>query len=393
MDPQNKYLLHLLGAYLKKEAPETCPDADWKKLLDLAGIHGVVGILGYMTMQYPICPDPQIAATLRNFCKSTVAIFTRRGVQAQLLVQTLEQAGIDHILMKGFVLRDFYPVPELRTYNDIDLVIRPEGRQECDRLMLDQGFLRHTDWEPVFSYVRGDLLFEIHTDIMEIDVSDKADYRSYFQNMWEHARQEDAHSYRFTPEFHFLYLLTHIAKHVHGAGAGIRMYLDIAAFIRHYGNGLDWAWIREQLTQLKLDTFAATALQAVENWFGIPCPMEYTPIFPEVLEQFTLFTMEAGTFGHQNRDAALAQLKHADPEVSGNKLRQFMKEAFPKAATIQSRYTYLQKQPWLLPAAWVHRLIKNRQKLGSHTRKMQGILRSDDAEIRQLHRLMEDIGL
>ena len=393
METENKYLLHLLGAYLRQEDPEFCPDANWEKLLELADIHSVVGILGYLTMRYPICPAANIAATLRNFCKSTVAVFTRRGLQAQLLVQQLEDAGIDHILMKGYVLRHFYPIPELRTFNDIDLVIRPCDRQKCDQLMLSKGYQRKTDWEPVFSYHQGDLLVEVHTDIMEIDVSDKADYRAYFQKMWEYARPEQTHSHRFTPEFHFLYLLTHIAKHVHGSGAGARMYLDIAAFIRHYGENLNWEWIRQQLIQLKLDTFAGVVMTAVDTWFGIPCPMAYTKASQPVITQFTAYTMEAGVFGHQNRDAALADLKHADPDQAGNKVRQLMKNAFPAAKTIQSRYTYLQDRPWLLPAAWVHRLIKNRQKLGSHTRNMQNILRADQKEIRTLQQLMQNIGL
>ena len=72
METEYKYLLHLLGAYLREEEPETCPDVNWEKLLELAGIHSVIGILGYLTMCYPICPDPKIAATLRNFCKRSV---------------------------------------------------------------------------------------------------------------------------------------------------------------------------------------------------------------------------------------------------------------------------------------------------------------------------------
>lgn len=393
METEYQYLLHLLGTYLLEKAPEVCPDADWEKLLKLAGIHGVVGILGYMTMRYPICPNSKIAATLRSFCNSTVAIFTRRGVQAQLLAQALEQAGIDHILMKGYVLRDFYPVPELRTFNDIDVVIRPDSRTLSDELMLSRGYQRHDDWEPVFSYQQGDLRFEVHTDIMEIDVSDQADYRSYFQKMWDYARPVSAHSYRFTPEFHFLYLLTHIAKHVRGSGAGIRMYLDIAAFIRHYETNLDWEWIRNQLVQLKLDTFAGTVMTAVNNWFGVSCPMAYSSISQSVLDSFTAYTMEAGVFGHQNRDPALADLKHSDPNISGNKLHQVLKKAFPDAKTIQSRYTYLQEKPWLLPAAWVHRLIKNRDKLGSHARSMQSILHADDAAVQAMRQLMKNIGL
>ena len=134
-------------------------------------------------------------------------------------------------------------------------------------------------------------------------------------------------------------------------------------------------------------------MAAVDSWFGVSCPMAYTAAPRAVLEQFTAYTMEAGIFGHQNRDAALASLKHTDPDAAGNKVRQFLKEAFPAAKTIQSRYTYLQKNPWLLPAAWAHRLIKNRQKLGSHTRNMQNILRADKNELRTLQQLMQNIGL
>ena len=393
METQYKNLLHLLGAYLREDTPALSPDADWKKLAELAKIHSVVGILGYMSMKHPICPDPEIASNLRNLCKSTVVCFTRRIVQAQILVQKLENAGIDHILMKGYVLRDFYPVPELRTFNDIDLVIRPDSRAKSDGLMLSLGYQRHDDWEPVFSYQQGDLLFEVHTDIMEIDVSDNADYRSYFQNMWDYVRPVSAHSYRFTPEFHFLYLLTHIAKHVHGSGAGIRMYLDIAAFIRHYGNTLNWDWINAQLTHLKLDIFAAVVLTAMEHWFGVPCPTVHAEISPEVMTQFLHFTMEAGVFGHHNRDEALSSLKHTSQEEPASRIRQVIHEVFPGAKTIENRYTYLQEKPWLLPAAWVHRLVKNRDRLGLRTKKIHSMLHADTDEIQKLHQLMQDIGL
>ena len=263
METEYRYLLHLLGAYLRQETPEIREDADWKQLIRLSQIHNVAGILGYMGKKYPICSEEQTKALLRGLCHNTIGVYARRNAQADALAAELEQAGIDHILMKGYVLRDFYPVADLRTFNDIDLVIRPEDRKKCDERMLALGFQRHTDWEPVYSYVRDSEFYEIHTQIMEIDVSDRADYQGYFRNLWEHAKPVRDHSYRFTPEFHFLYLLTHIAKHVYGSGAGIRMYLDVAAFLRHYGETVNWRWIREQLEVLKLEQFADTVVSAV----------------------------------------------------------------------------------------------------------------------------------
>ena len=393
MQMEYRYLLHLLRAYLHRDIPEACADVDWQKLTQLAGIHHVSGILGTMVKQYPICPDDRIKTALWKRCLGTVQVFTQRMMLADNLVSALEEAGIDHILMKGYELRNLYPDPDLRSFNDIDIVIRPEDRRRCDELMLSRGFLRHTDWEPVFSYVLKDELYEIHTDIMEIDVAEVGSQQAYFRQMWDHAHPVREHSYRFTPEFHFLYLLTHIAKHVHGSGAGVRMYLDIAAFIRHYKDSADWVWISEQLEVLQLKRFADVVFAATEHWFGVRCPVARGEVREDVLDEFLVFTMEAGTFGHYQRDAALVNLKNTDAGRNGFRVRQILKTAFPSAKTIESRYTYLQDRPWLLPAAWVHRLVKNRDRLEQQTQELHQVFRADAEQVRSLQKLMRSIGL
>lgn len=393
MEAEYKYLVHLLGAFLREEPPEVSETVDWQKLMQLARIHNVMGILGYMGNRYPICDDPKRKIQLRRMCVNSLALFARRNAFADSLAEELEKAGIDHIFMKGYVLRDFYPVPELRSFNDIDMVIRQSDRQHCDARMMELGFQRHTDWEPVYSYYRDEEYYEIHTEIMEIDVSKTGEQQAYFRKHWEYARPVREHSWRFAPEFHFLYLLTHIAKHVCGSGAGIRMYLDVAAFIRHYGDTIDWEWIRRELKGLNLSRFAGVAFSAVEDWFGIRCPVDFDRASEAVLEDFFLFTMEAGVFGHYQRDTAVTALKHEDSGDGSSRIRQVLRETFPKAGTIESRYTYLQDKPWLLPAAWVHRLIKNKDKLTRRTRQMQQILEADSEEVRKMRDLMREIGL
>ena len=393
METEYSYLLHLLGAYLREEAPAPAEHADWGKLLELARIHSVIGIVGYMGRKYAICPDPQYSAGFRRLCMSTISLFSRRHAHALDIVRQLEQAGIDHILMKGFVLREYYPVPELRTFTDIDLVIRPEDRAKSHQLMLSLGFTVKDDWEPVYSYYRGDEYYEIHTQIMEVDVSEKADYRGYFAKAWEHARPVSQHSFRFTPEFHFLYMLTHIAKHIHSAGAGIRLYLDVAAFVRRHGDTLDWQWIEQELQDLKLYDFARVVLGAAERWFGTGMPFSFGPVPEETLRDFTEFTLEAGVFGHHNRDGALAKMKHQQQDDSGSRAALLLRQLFPKAETIQTRYTYLQDKPWLLPAAWIHRLVKTRAGTEAHLETARQILTADTEEVTRLRKLTKDIGL
>lgn len=393
METEYTYLLHLLGAYLQEEAPDPAEDVDWDALLLLAQIHGVIGIVGYMGRKYSLCQDTQRNAAFRSLCMSTISVFARRFALAQNLVQTLEQAGIDHILMKGFVLRQCFQVPELRTFTDIDLVIHPKDRAKTHELMQSLGFTVKDDWEPVYSYYRGDECYEIHTQIMEIDVSDKADYRTYFANAWAHAQPVSDHSFRFTSEFHFLYILTHIAKHIHGSGAGIRMYLDVAAFLQHHSKELDWGWLESQLRELQLYDFACVVLAAVNRWFGIGIPIQFAPVTEEILDIFTEFTLEAGVFGHHKRDSALAKMKHEAQDKPTTRAKLLMRMVFPKAETIQSRYTYLQDKPWLLPVAWVHRFVKTRADTEQHLETAMQIITADTGEVSRQKKLIKDIGL
>lgn len=394
MERESKYLMDLLGAYLREQEPPVQADIDWDRMLQLARIHGVTGILGYISMSYPVCPDPRQREVLRRACLDTIGLFARRAALAEAFTSELSKAGIDHIRMKGLVLRTLYPVPELRTFGDIDIVIRPEDRGKCHERMLSLGYGVQTDWEPVFSYRRGCEYYEIHTDIMEVDVSPGTGCREYFRNMWDYARPTGPHSYEFTPEYHFLYLLTHIAKHITGSGAGIRMYLDAAAMIRHYGDGLDWEFVGRELKTLRLEKFANVVLTAVEVCFGVRSPLPLCPVEEGVWNCFLRFTLEGGVFGKAGQDSGTVSLKNESRD--GEKISRagtFVRRLFPTAKAIRTRYTYLQDKPWLLPAAWIHRLIKTKDTWHQHSREAREILSADKDAVLRLRQLCEDIGL
>ena len=276
----------------------------------------------------------------------------------------------------------------------MDLVIRPVDREKCHGLMLELGFSVKTDWEPVYTYVRGTEVYEIHTRIMEVDVAEKANCRPYFDRAWDHARRTGEHRFEFTPEFHFLYLLTHIAKHVAGRGAGIRMYLDVAAFLRRRGGELDWNRVEQDLERLSLSDFANTALTLVYDCFGIAAPGVRKPLPEQLRRDFLEFTMSGGIFGREGQTDgvhALEQGNRGGDEIS--KAGTLMKRLFPPAESIRDRYTYLQEKPWLLPAAWVHRLAVKKTGWREHTRQAREILSADKETVRKLARFYRDIGL
>lgn len=393
MNIESLYLLNVLKSFLHN-APPGPFSGSWPALIQLANIHSVTGILGYMVMSYPDESNAQVAPLMRKQCLQSIGIFSQRAEKMKALIQKMNEQEIDHLLFKGYVLKDYYPVPELRSYGDIDFLIRLDDRQKSDALMMQNGFERKTDWEPVFSYLKEWEYYEIHTDVMEVDVSDKADYKEYFSHTWERAKRADGHTWMLSPEDHLLYLLTHIAKHISSSGAGIRMYMDIAVFLQHFGNDLNWNYLQAELEKLCFTDFVNMVLAVVHEYFDVASPIPLKQIDKQALNDFMEFTMAGGIFGHVGRDSGLVYLKKQDRnEENVSRAKTLMNRLFPSAKSIESRYTYLQGKRWLLPAAWVHRFFRTKNTWGRHAKEARSIMNTDTEEVLKLKRIYKEIGL
>ena len=172
------------------------------------------------------------------------------------------------------------------------------------------------------------------------------------------------------------------------------MYLDIACVLKHFGGSLDWQWIQGELKKLHFESFANMVLTAAERWFKVESPLPLRPVSEEVLEDFLEFTLEGGIYGTVGRDKGTVFLKQQgrnDQDVS--RWRTLLFHAFPPAKNLENRYTYLQKHRWLLPAAWVHRLVASRKEWGRFAGHTKDILTADSEDVRKLKRIYQEIGL
>ena len=64
-----------------------------------------------------------------------------------------------------------------------------------------------------------------------------------------------------------------------------------------------------------------------------------------------------------------------------------------KDGCLKFRYSYLQKCPWLLPAAWVHRIVGNPGSWKRYLHHVRGIANADTEEALRLKKLYREIGL
>ena len=398
---QDKYkdYMDLLKAFVSGNPYKIDLTLNWNELLQKAQINNTLGIVGYMIMSDKTLSEPNLKGFGRNACMNEIMTFAHRAGAMEGLIKLLNENHIAHLLFKGFIVRNFYPVPELRTFGDIDFVIRKEDRQKCHELMLANGYTPGYDWEPVYDYKKGAEYYEIHTDVMEIDVSEKYDYREYYSHIWEYVFRPDEvnkpYTYEFKPEFHLLYLMTHIAKHINSSGAGIRMYMDIAFYIQHYGNNVDWNWIQQEVKKLHFEDFFNITFTAIEQWFGIISPIPLNPIDQQVMDDFLEFTLEGGTFGKVGRDRETIHLKNNDKgnDEDVSKIKTLLFHIFPPVSSLENRYEFLQKHHWMLPIAWIRRIIDNRDSWGRYKKEAKGIINADTEEVKKLKRMYKEIGL
>ena len=64
-------------------------------------------------------------------------------------------------------------------------------------------------------------IFNGASTFWDTDLDGRADLRAYFAQVWQQADAEAGLRFRPEPEFHFVYLVCHLAKHLYGGGAGL----------------------------------------------------------------------------------------------------------------------------------------------------------------------------
>lgn len=388
-------IVTLLTAFLNNQQKIVISDGlNWNEFNKLVRINNISGIVGYMFLKANTNTIPaEIRKSYRIEFLTTASLSATREESMKSLIGLLSKNDIDHLLFKGYVVRDLYTVPELRTFGDIDFAIRLESRRECNDLMCRNGYRLCEDWEPVYSYEKNVEHYEVHTELLDSNLNEKANYRQYFKGFWKHALKKDEHTYVLEPEYHLIYLLMHIAKHLYSSGAGIRMYLDIAFYIRKYRQTIDWKRFKSEIDSLKLSKFVNTVFTAVQEWFGIASPIPLEKIDYVFLERFLTFTLNGGVFGFEDKSSALTQLRKNTSEGSVNRTSTLLNRAFPPVKKLEARYTYLKTKPWLLPAAWMHRFYKNMSTTGKHLNESRDILITNKKDVVELSNFYRQIGI
>lgn len=376
MDAEQVFFLNTLGEHIHGEKTSTPPDINLDKVEEYAQSHQVEAIIYYQTG----------APVFRNAYFSQIIFDDHRNSVVAAFLDTIDD--ISHIIMKGPVIAEYYPVKELRSMGDLDLLVHPEDRDKLNDRLIDFGFVLNEkltgEWEYEFQNVK----VELHTALVYKYSRATSDpiLRDYFNNCW--AFYKDG---KLDFNFHFLYLFMHLRKHIMETGVGFRQFMDIAVITLR--GEVDWDWIREESTKLGLFSFIKTVLTFNEKWFNVPSPYGATELDDAFFETATQRIFTDGVFGFENEDnlnnRAINERRKSGSRFSrmGVLLEHF---AWPYEEMIKMpEYSWLVGKKFLLPAAWGYRGILKIKSWG----KLKNRYFASDKAMSRRYKYLEQWGL
>lgn len=386
MDNNCKYFLKILEAYIKgSDNLIINNDINWDKIYELAKINSLQGIIYTALNKLKIMPSGEAGERLSRDFLITSRCSLMQEIGMNQVIEILNAAQIPHILYKGFVIRDYYPVKETRTMGDIDFVIRPEDREKANELLIRNGFAFHKDESDnlVWNYLNKFIYLEMHTSLIHQMIFSEIDFAEYFQNPFEHSIHKNKYTYELQKEYHFIFLLVHLAKHFYHIGAGIRMFLDLSIFSNYFKEDMNWSWIFREIDNLKLTDFADKAFYICNNFLGANMPQKKgykSALDFDVIE----YILQIGVFGHNRKTDNMYEFTFGTmvSENAGSlrsRLKLFMRLLFPSANTVLTS----NEPKWHLPIVWAkrwHKILFQKRYLLSA--QLKGVFcKSDEAVI------------
>ena len=339
-------------------------NVDWPAVFALAGQQKLLPIVFEAVRKSPAAAEnAAMFAAVKQQVIAQVLHQTVRSAEFADLYRKLRKAGLHPIVVKGQLCSRLYPLKDHRISADDDLLI-PDGEfMACHEQFLSNGLRTGTPADELtaadeVSYTKdgSPLYIELHRHLFDSAEDAHDELNHFFADL---NPVETDGFLAMPPHEHLLYLLLHAYKHFVRSGIGARQFCDIGLWARLYHAEIDWQRLHEQCESVHAATFAAAAFRIAKDYLGIefdlPAPWDGS-IDAEPLLHDSLCGGVYGSNELTRLHSATVTLNAVKASRTGEK-SSILRTVFPKREYLGRRYPYLKKRPYLLPVAWVQRLV------------------------------------
>ena len=375
-----EYLGELVLSQFEKRTPAPIPEGISLEMLEDIAKRGHMTYLLLGALLKLELPEETVIR-YRSLVKQSMMQTLMQVCEAKHLQQKFEQDGIRNQVLKGTILKQLYPSPEMREMSDIDFMLYEESFEKAEEILNGEGYtkIQEVKHHAVFSK-KPYLILEAHWSLYDKNV-DKGQYLYYKDNFRAVPVPGTQYTYDFSKEDFYVYMIAHMAKHFYENGCGIRNVADIYVYLKTQGSLLDRAYIDEELKKLGLTSFEAHMSKLAQIWLGNEESTEfYNQLFDYMVDCGIYGKGENGVWGQFVKDQA----------ERGSSLKTWY--YFPGIDYMKEHYPWLEKNSWLLPAAWVIRGVNGIFNKGKREKKQQ-VFSLEQEQVEKLQNIYRSLQL
>lgn len=384
MNRSDKLLLEALKASLKNEKVTwdfEISVEDWELLLKKAEIHLVLPMIYEAVYSCPAA-QPVFAeklAPMKRQIVQKVMIQVMKTDEFLRLYKHLNGKGIYPAVVKGIVCRQLYPNPDYRSSGDEDMLIDPSWFVSCHEAMQEYGmeaFMDEerlmTEYEVPYGKKGSPISIELHKSLFPQESDAYGELNQFFVDVHETAVPIEVQGTKIkTLNYadHLFYLICHAFKHFLHSGFGIRQVCDIIMFANAYGEMVDWHNILTKCQKISAHKFAAALFKIGKKYLvfdeekaGYIDEWKKIDVDENALLEDLLMSGIFGDSDMSRKHSSTITLNAVTAQKEGKKAKtNIVKTIFPNLKSMKSKYSYLEKYPYLLPVAWGQRILKYRK--------------------------------
>lgn len=400
MYENSRELINILKCFLFEKEYTMPQNIVPEEIMDIANIHDVGAIAGTVIEKSGI--------NLSDIYKKR---YTLSKVQCGMLgamrekffneiSDALTKEGIENIIVKGYVLRELYPIKDLRTMTDIDFVIRKKDGVKMERVMAELGYemgeVLNGDWD----FFKNNMHIEFHERLTESELGNGFDYDKYLSDCFNYTIEYKGLTKTLDVEYHLIYMFIHCAKHFYNGGCGFRMIMDFAAYLKNYNDAINWKYLNGELKKIRLYDFSKNVWYLCQEWFDIKADNKIYTMDNNLYYELLGFIARGGIFGEAEGESRMVRKTARETIEKGSK------NPITSFWIKLKRYVLLDDEsmrgiiPWynnkpkiLLPLAWVYKGVMAVNKKGMNITKDIIASGANDEEAIREYNMLKSLGL
>lgn len=373
MDNTQRQFIDILSDGIRGASAEKYyENVDWDEVLELANKHKVEGII-YLALRKGSLAS-KIGNDRLNILKKKAAI-TGIGQSRHIsglseVLAKINEREIPVIVLKGLVVREFYPQPDQRSMSDADILVHKDYVETVKQILIDMGYVfleDHKASHHIALVHHKYPVVEVHWHLFKRDgFSNELEH--YERLIWKRAidinvGKESALSLAYDDLA--LHLCMHMAAHLAATGFGVRQLCDLVLLVEKKGNEIDWNSFIMKARMYGFEKFSLIMFLLCKELFNMEVPkgidiksVSNKKYVAALIDEI----FESGVHGKKEMANQFAtqvafNFEDKDGNATLGAIKRYFRFIFPSVDSMSEKYNYAKKIKILTPIAWIHHLF------------------------------------